>query len=585
MDIPELDTLVLASPKTDVVQSFGRITRFRADADNHHHNNPLVIDVVDTFAVVARFPSPANAGSIVYRDKDNAKNCFTFNAKETACSKDAIAQPINVEDFKGGVAPVTDACIFENNHFDDQNSFEQFMSKNIRYDVTLPRAHNIPCPTCSSNNNDDDGGSSSVLFIKYDAGLKFLYFCERCDTFWKTGVGRSVAKDSPKDAAADSPKDAAADSPKDSAADSPRDAAADSPRDAAADSPRDAAADSPKDAATDSPRDAAADSPKDAAADSPKDVVPGVDESIVVGETKSVSNRETTNHVNARALMDMDPDTPNESTLGDTAVAGLFPALVEAVLSSSGVFVEAVNGWWVLDVVGRKHVWGYMINVPEKVPSYRHFVKNTSDALCDLIRVPSRGGRSVLWFDVNASNNRYLGILEGLYSNATAFKTLDCLKKTPRVWTRFTDLNIVLAVGRVDAVQSRETVAFSDFPLLWEPIFSYYNVVLPVARKYLERLQNDAADDDVLPPLIMFRSQNPSSGFLTTISFGDLVAGDVVETNTFTFTTYSSHTQSIVLSKSYDMEVVYVVPTSLLPERFILSKASQSMGKIKSVSP
>eukprot|EP00798_Chlamydomonas_sp_ICE-L_P000874 gene874-biopygen4472 len=48
MDIPELDTLVLASPKTDVVQSCGRITRFRPDADTT--NNPLVIDVVDTFA-------------------------------------------------------------------------------------------------------------------------------------------------------------------------------------------------------------------------------------------------------------------------------------------------------------------------------------------------------------------------------------------------------------------------------------------------------------------------------------------------------------------------------------------------------
>jgi hypothetical protein len=50
--------------------------------------------------VVVRFPSPANAGSIVYQD--NAKNCFTFDAKETACSKDAISQPINVEeDFRG----------------------------------------------------------------------------------------------------------------------------------------------------------------------------------------------------------------------------------------------------------------------------------------------------------------------------------------------------------------------------------------------------------------------------------------------------------------------------------------------------
>eukprot|EP00798_Chlamydomonas_sp_ICE-L_P014882 gene14882-biopygen23920 len=157
------------------------------------------------------------------------------------------------------VAPVKDACIFESNHSDDRNSYEQFMSKNIRYDVTLPRAHNIPCPTCIRNN---DGGSSSVLFIKYDADLKFLYFCERCDTFWKAGGGRSAAVDSSKDATADSPKDAAKDSPKDAA----KDTVSDSPNDVVA-------ADSPNDAAT------------DAVSDSPKDVVNGIDD--VVGERKS----------------------------------------------------------------------------------------------------------------------------------------------------------------------------------------------------------------------------------------------------------------------------------------------------------
>eukprot|EP00798_Chlamydomonas_sp_ICE-L_P010974 gene10974-biopygen11072 len=49
MDIPALDTLVLASPKTDVVQSCGRITRFRPDEHEDDHP-PLVVDVVDTFA-------------------------------------------------------------------------------------------------------------------------------------------------------------------------------------------------------------------------------------------------------------------------------------------------------------------------------------------------------------------------------------------------------------------------------------------------------------------------------------------------------------------------------------------------------
>jgi len=36
--------------------------------------------------VVVKFPSPYNAGKIVYNDK--AHNCFVYNAEEVACPKD-----------------------------------------------------------------------------------------------------------------------------------------------------------------------------------------------------------------------------------------------------------------------------------------------------------------------------------------------------------------------------------------------------------------------------------------------------------------------------------------------------------------
>ncbi len=45
MDIPKLNTIVLASPKSDVVQSVGRILREKADVRKFH---PLVIDIKDT---------------------------------------------------------------------------------------------------------------------------------------------------------------------------------------------------------------------------------------------------------------------------------------------------------------------------------------------------------------------------------------------------------------------------------------------------------------------------------------------------------------------------------------------------------
>jgi superfamily II DNA or RNA helicase len=50
MDIPALNTLILASPKTDIEQSVGRILRVRADL---RAVEPLVIDVVDPFSVFA----------------------------------------------------------------------------------------------------------------------------------------------------------------------------------------------------------------------------------------------------------------------------------------------------------------------------------------------------------------------------------------------------------------------------------------------------------------------------------------------------------------------------------------------------
>lgn len=55
--------------------------------------------------VVVKFPSPYNAGQVIY--KDSADNCFKFNANAVPCPKDAALvkpQPL-MEDFGGGRAP------------------------------------------------------------------------------------------------------------------------------------------------------------------------------------------------------------------------------------------------------------------------------------------------------------------------------------------------------------------------------------------------------------------------------------------------------------------------------------------------
>jgi len=61
-DLPSLDTLVLASPKSDVEQSIGRIQRKHTLTEND--NIPLVIDIVDNFSL---FEKQANKRKVFYK--------------------------------------------------------------------------------------------------------------------------------------------------------------------------------------------------------------------------------------------------------------------------------------------------------------------------------------------------------------------------------------------------------------------------------------------------------------------------------------------------------------------------------------
>jgi superfamily II DNA or RNA helicase len=61
MDIPKLNTVILASPKSDVEQSVGRIFRQKADVREFH---PLIIDIQDNFSM---FKNQCNKRVILYR--------------------------------------------------------------------------------------------------------------------------------------------------------------------------------------------------------------------------------------------------------------------------------------------------------------------------------------------------------------------------------------------------------------------------------------------------------------------------------------------------------------------------------------
>ena len=60
-DVPGLDTLVLASPKSDIIQSVGRILREKPENRRH---TPLVIDIKDNFSL---FPKQAQKRELYYK--------------------------------------------------------------------------------------------------------------------------------------------------------------------------------------------------------------------------------------------------------------------------------------------------------------------------------------------------------------------------------------------------------------------------------------------------------------------------------------------------------------------------------------
>ena len=72
MDIPKLNTIILASPKSDVVQSVGRILRQKADIRQDH---PLVIDFRDTHPNLSMFNRQCDK-RIIYYKKSNHEIYF-----------------------------------------------------------------------------------------------------------------------------------------------------------------------------------------------------------------------------------------------------------------------------------------------------------------------------------------------------------------------------------------------------------------------------------------------------------------------------------------------------------------------------
>lgn len=81
------------------------------------------------------------------------------------------------------------ACIL-NTQFKNvgKNRFQHIINKFTKYDPTLPRIHNLPCPNISCKTNTEtltEKNAREVIYIRYDDdNLKYLYMCTVCDEVW-----------------------------------------------------------------------------------------------------------------------------------------------------------------------------------------------------------------------------------------------------------------------------------------------------------------------------------------------------------------------------------------------------------------
>jgi len=87
MDIPKLNTIILASPKSDVIQSIGRILREKADARKFH---PLVIDFKDTHPNLSLFTKQCDKRIAFYKKSNHEIHIYEQDGTKTKLEKKKV---------------------------------------------------------------------------------------------------------------------------------------------------------------------------------------------------------------------------------------------------------------------------------------------------------------------------------------------------------------------------------------------------------------------------------------------------------------------------------------------------------------
>ncbi len=67
------------------------------------------------------------------------------------------------------------------------NKYFNIINEYTKFDPTLPRINNIPCPNAECISNKEKTKKNEIILIRYDdKNLNFVYLCSHCDTLWKS---------------------------------------------------------------------------------------------------------------------------------------------------------------------------------------------------------------------------------------------------------------------------------------------------------------------------------------------------------------------------------------------------------------
>jgi superfamily II DNA or RNA helicase len=132
LDIPSLNGLILATPRSDIIQSIGRIDRIV-----HTDIQPLIVDIVDTFSV---FESQSRKRCAVYKKKKYMMEDISYNLDKNVIimSKNYFFHNIAIKDDSDEIDNSEENDIKEKNNvdtnYDDIDPKTNKKKKNIKKD-------------------------------------------------------------------------------------------------------------------------------------------------------------------------------------------------------------------------------------------------------------------------------------------------------------------------------------------------------------------------------------------------------------------------------------------------------------------